>query len=558
MKRVLLIAMMIALYCQNVKGQGQFAIDFSLPERANRVERAFDGGLIVAGTQYTSNSSNSAPNQVFLARMDSQNNLLWNLTFGDPNFRNQSPVITLTDDNNDGVQDDGILLAFGTNSFSQISSSAELAVVKVDFNGALQWFKLYGTITGSEKPGDIITLADNQGFAIAGQVSESGNNLGFVMEMNSSGVLQWASTYSFRGDDILTSIIQTDDDGDREFDDGFLVGGYARGSNVSQGTFPTATKLTPAGNITWSKEFVEDGGIHFGLILGLFQHDDQFFFGGSEVIGVGSQSENVGTFFRTNLSGSLQISKHIIAGPSSALDNIDIRGFLGVSAEVTGTPSLVTFGKGNDGSNLLNNGCMLNLDLNGNILDQMIFGGSGQDIFYGASADGAGFVAVGETQSFNLPGWNAYVVRADNNFNSGCSEAPFFAVANTEEYSLENLGIKAAYSPLEVTLPMVSISALVSLHNLCIVGAEESNKDISVLRLYPSPLHDELNIELNSEKLSLKKLELWNTRGQLAAKFDLSGKVTQLRLPTMNPGIYFAKIETSDGAIDTHKVIVMK
>ena len=72
------------------------------------------------------------------------------------------------------------------------------------------------------------------------------------------------------------------------------------------------------------------------------------------------------------------------------------------------------------------------------------------------------------------------------------------------------------------------------------------------IRIYPNPAHSMLNIEGDN----LKEVALYSAIGTLVQKAEITGQTISLNVSGLTKGIYFVKLITGDGNINTRKVVI--
>ncbi|KXH69717.1 MAG: hypothetical protein AM326_05080 [Candidatus Thorarchaeota archaeon SMTZ-45] len=169
-------------------------------DRGTGLLETFDGGFALVG--YTK-SFGAGDYDYWLLRTDSAGTLQWNVTYGgiEGDIAN---AVTET-------SDFGYLLLGSTNSSG--TGNYDLWLVKVDSSGTHLWNKTYGG-TDTDIGLSVETTSD-EGYAIAGRTQSfgAGGYDFWLVEVDSSGNLNWNKTYGSTGDDELYSMILTSDFG---------------------------------------------------------------------------------------------------------------------------------------------------------------------------------------------------------------------------------------------------------------------------------------------------------------------------------------------------------
>ena len=189
-------------------------------------------------------------------------------------------IIEKTDDN-------GFILTAFTGSIT-------FRILKIDSLANGQWEQTLGNINCIPK--DIKQTPDG-GYIVVGEkypsfasdddliVTDFGNNDGFIIKLDSMGVVEWAKGYGGSLDDEFTSVLNAPDGG-------YYVGGQSESDDLGLGEITERDvwllKLDGTGNIEWQKLFGE------GTLLDL-QHssDGNVVFGGTKI----SPSTNKGSYW---------------------------------------------------------------------------------------------------------------------------------------------------------------------------------------------------------------------------------------------------------------------
>lgn len=136
----------------SIRWSKQLSVPYSW-ETLNDFASTADGGFILAG----SIQINTANPCAWVVKLDGAGNLLWQQQFSCAGGATLNAVIQ-TDDNGDGIVDDGYLV-----TGEQISHRLTL-VTKLDPSGAVTWGNIYGAGTGV---GNAIAQTSDGGFAFA-------------------------------------------------------------------------------------------------------------------------------------------------------------------------------------------------------------------------------------------------------------------------------------------------------------------------------------------------------------------------------------------------------
>lgn len=235
-------------------------------ESPGAIRQTPDGGYIVAGCTASNDGdvpdhhhfdANNPWSDLWLVRLDASGHILWQNTYGGSSEENAAQVEVL--------QDGSYIVCGNTSSndgdvSGNHSISTDGWVAKISSTGALLWQQCFGG-PGEERLFDIIPTADN-GFIAAGYNSADGGHVsgfhggyydGWVVKMNSTGMLEWQKTIGGSGRDMAGSVKQLQDGsyvvaGEGNSPDGDVV------ASLGQRDVWTCY-LSPAGNITSHQVF---------------------------------------------------------------------------------------------------------------------------------------------------------------------------------------------------------------------------------------------------------------------------------------------------------------
>ena len=182
-----------------------------------------DGGYAVLGFTYSNNrdvSGNHGDGDLWLVRLDSLGNLLWQQCYGSP-YDEQSGSIALTPDNGfimfgiSNGDSDEVPTHYGT------EFNYNWFVVKTDSIGNMQWGKTIGGTGGEESFGSILVV-NNAYYLVSSSNSTdydctdtawcAGNGHGtgynyYIFKLDTAGNILWDSSYGGPGGDIVYNAI---------------------------------------------------------------------------------------------------------------------------------------------------------------------------------------------------------------------------------------------------------------------------------------------------------------------------------------------------------------
>ena len=324
----------------------------SKDDRGQSVIQTTDGGYALVGYAMSDDgdgSNNEGFHDNWIVRLDASGNILWEHSFGFSGHDHSYDVVQ--------TKDGGFFFAgfldvtqsngegnFGKGSYLTRHGVGEFWGTKLDADGNLEWRRYFGG-TNNDRAHSVVQ-ADDGGYVLAGfsesddfDVSNTKGSYDFwVVKVDGKGTLLWEKSFGGTGIEISYGIVKTQD------------GGYA----ITGNTFSTDTdvsknngesdvwliKIDDNGNLLWESTF---GGTGFDAAHGL------------------DVTSNGG---------------FVIAGNSKSLDG----------------DATANFGE--------NDLWIIKADVNGNLVYQQSFGGSGLDFgFDVVSTDDGSVVLVGEMAS---------------------------------------------------------------------------------------------------------------------------------------------------------------
>jgi hypothetical protein len=259
-------------------------------DRGVGIITAADGGLIAVGV---TTSSGAGGEDVYLVRLDDDDNVMWEKSIGGPGDDNGWAVLELsdgslviggfttsqgaggldcqlvkTDAKGDplwtqtfgGVKDDrcwavaatgdgGYVLAGETSSSG--SGERDCYLVKTDGRGREIWSETYG---GEQDDRCFaVTAAEDGGFVIAGQTFSfgAGDRDAWILKTDQDGVRQWSKTHGGDASDVAHSTAAAGDGS-------YLVTGYTT-SMADTPDDPMVIRIADDGTVVWARVLAIDG-----------------------------------------------------------------------------------------------------------------------------------------------------------------------------------------------------------------------------------------------------------------------------------------------------------
>jgi len=410
----------------NSKGQLEWEKTFGGKEDdgANSIQQTADGGYIVAGWTY---SSDSASDYVYVLKLDSKG---WVDTIA-PEVTIISPsdgkllggTIEINIDATDDVELEKVTLYIdgkkvkkytsGPYKYSWDSSKAAegahtITAEAMDKSGNLatksvttimdkikdvSWQKMFGD--GGNDIANSVQQTKDGGYIIAGWTWSfgSGEKDAHILKLNPKGEIEWQKTFGEGAVDAANSIQQTTDGG-------YIVAG-GTSSFGSRGTDVYILKLNSKGQLEWQKTF---GGKYDDVAESIQQTKD----GGYIIAGRTESSGSGGVdvyILKLNSKGQLEWQKTF----GGKYDDV------AKSIQQTKDGGYIIAGRtesfGSGGVDVY----ILKLNSKGEIEWQKTFGGEGNDEANSIQeiADG-GYVVAGWTDSFSVGGYDVYILKLNS------------------------------------------------------------------------------------------------------------------------------------------------
>lgn len=191
------------------------------------IAKSSDGGVVITGQTY---SFSAGLSDAFIAKYDTNGNLLWNKTWGGTAFDGGNSVAQIND---------GSYVVTGiTGSYG--AGSSDLLLLKYDISGNLLFSKVWGS--AAYENGNYIAKTSDGGFAVAGV---SGTSDALITKFDVNGNLLWSKTWGGASGDSGMSLTQTTDGGL------VMVGSTSSFGAGSDDAF--MAKYDISGNLSWSK-----------------------------------------------------------------------------------------------------------------------------------------------------------------------------------------------------------------------------------------------------------------------------------------------------------------
>lgn len=181
--------------CRKEYSNGEKSILFSLVGTN-------DDKFVAAGTTKNPNFNNE---DIWVIKIDSEGNLIWNRTF---RKEDSSEYIYSIQECDDG----GFILTGSSDKFSSDREliDADIILLKIDKDGDKLWENSFSKT--KHCAAKCVQQTDDNGFVIAGYTLSNGRDV-YIIKTDDKGTEQWNKTYGGNGEDKGYCVKKTDDDG---------------------------------------------------------------------------------------------------------------------------------------------------------------------------------------------------------------------------------------------------------------------------------------------------------------------------------------------------------
>jgi len=361
--------------------------------------RARNGNIVVAGSTGPAGSED-----VYLATLDLDGNVLWQQTYGGAASDIGRCVISTTDG--------GYAICGSSESYFADDFPPDLLLIRTDIDGNLMWQKNYGI--GAMEYGMSLKQTGDGGFIVSGQASMPGGSSIYVVKTDAQGDSTWTASYAINQFSGGRSILIAPDNT-----------GYVIAGNTATIDFQEDASLL----------FINfQGGTIRQMIHGGADADAGYdvsptFDGGYIVIGSSSSSGaglNDVYAVKTNSVGSFSWSK------TYGFPGNDY----GYAIELTRDQGYVIAGGTQAVGSPVGDAYFIKIRSNGSTDWFRVFGGVGDDVGYDvARTTDGGYLIVGYTDSFGAGGKDIYLLKTDADGNVAPSAFSSFTglIARSED-----------------------------------------------------------------------------------------------------------------------------
>jgi len=241
-------------------------------------------------------SYGAGSSDVWILKLDSNGNLIWNKTFGGSNDDGGYGIALLSDNN--------LTISGDTNSFG--AGAGDAWIIKIDQNGNHIWNTTFGTAAGVEKA-RAIKEDSNGNLIFAGSTNASGNYDFLVVKLSSTGTHTWNKTIDFGSEEESYDLDINSND------DVILIGD----NSLAPPSDIFFVKLNSSGEQVWNKSF-DSGNDDAGSGIDVSVKDEFVLLGASIDTFSGFQDIEVIKYYGFSLNNQPQGQKVLLDTISSA------------------------------------------------------------------------------------------------------------------------------------------------------------------------------------------------------------------------------------------------
>lgn len=517
MKAKFIYSLLLAFYFAiTLHGQVIFQNTYGGPldDYCYSVIQSTDGGYVMTGASQTPTNGFD----VYFAKTDGYGNLLWSKTFGgsldDVGFECKQT--------NDG----GYIITGSTMSFGQ--GKEDVYLIKTGTDGNLLWSKTFGK--SSNERGNSVVQTSDGGYAIAGGTSVYSYNASqyYLVRTDTSGSLLWTSSFQCG------------------FGEGYSIleipsGGFVfTGRNDYTGySALTLIKVDTNGTPIWgSRTMPYFGGSSCGYSL--FQDGS-----GYSIVGDGGINADNVYITRTGLNG-LAISTYTISNTRAGYGIIPITGGFVIAGRALNSG-------GTEWNILLTKQASSPWSKTyGGTKDEgvPVLSGNRKSVSLQKTLDG-GFIIGSNTLSFGAGGSDIYLIKTDQNGNSGCNEINQTSISGSLTPNTGNVSILPTSVGGIAANSATAIGTMGNQINICTSTTDLLDEDITseVFSISPNPTKGFCTI---STTIPSGVVCIYNVLGEKVYSGNLHNPVVDISL---NPnGTYFVQITSSDGRSAVRKI----
>ena len=489
------------------------------------IQNTLDGNYIICGS---ANGFSNAYADYYLVKVNSAGTLLWSKNYGGTNHDRAYYVSTCSD---------GGFIMTGYTLSTSAGNNEDVYLVRTDSNGSLLW----STSVGGSKDdlGWYVLEANDGGFIVSGSSKSftGGSWDGYLVKVNSAGVLQWTKVMGGSSTDVFNGMSKTTDGG-------YIITGETM-TNSFGSTDMMLVKINSDGDTLWTKQYgkiTEDAG------NAVTQTAD----GGYIIVGDMHTYPNSGDhnacLLKTDSDGAMQWVKLYGSNPGTeiawAVRQTPDNGYVMLA-------SSYFYGAGN--ADML----LIRTDNSGGLKWAKTYGSSGfDDVWYFQKTANEGNMIIGATQSYGSGQADIYLVRTDSLGNTSCDTSSVIPFVNTPTLQFRS-GFTITTGGTASTPTTTSSSPSTLSTDPCNkVSVSEDPTITQDVVVYPNPFSESALIKIAdlSEETILKVYDVFGHEIKPVLTRNSDGFL--IRKNNLSQGIYFYILHSAGKAIITGKFVI--
>ncbi len=460
---------------------------------------------------------------------------LWTKTYGLDNWDIANSI--------DQTTDNGFIIAGYTSSFD--STNYNILAIKTNDIGDTVWMRIY-PFFGCQKGHSVYQTSDN-GFIIAGSSSRYSNNDSYLVKANSSGEIEWNSTWRLNRDNAAYYVVEA-------ADGGYATVGYKYlGPHPDYGIDILLIKYDSLGTPIWDRSF---GGGEKEIGYCIQQTSDLgFIICGLEHSYGPDRDKQDFYLLKTDSLGRSQWYEDYDNDDNyetaKSVKQLDDGGYIVV---------------GYSSNSITSDIFVVRVDEEGNEIWTNTYGGSASDFASDVEiTEDGGFIISGYTTSYEQGWYDALIIRVDSDgsvlwtrtYCTGLATAAYSLTQTNDGYfALAGECFISEESNWDIWIAKISDC------NTDIIDLNPFPQKVSVYNNYPNPFNTATTIQFDLNTEDYVNLEVFNVKGQkikiLINESRNQGKHTiYWNASSYSSGIYFYKLTTGDKSF-TKRMTLLK
>lgn len=489
---------------------------------AKTVIQNSDGSYVFLGSIVVQGDSSD----IILTKIDSVGSTIFSIIYS--SIRSNDTLLNDYGFDIKSTPDNGYIICGTTFGSSHDMNFNDVVVIKTDAFGAIDWYNIYGQAGNDE--GYSISLSTDDGYFIAGHTNSDGlnNNGGFVMKINSIGDPIWYHIDHLAGDAHFNSGCVTSDSG-------FVAVGSTTYFSDSADVF--AVKYTNDGTFKWAKRFGARGDQEGNSVTATAD-------GGCILTGSSSPDNSLDStdmlIAKLDTGGTIEWSKtynHLYEDKATNIIHLN-----------DGNYAITGYSNGTNTFAPVRMVDFLKINSTGDTLHSQMYGDFTFDCFSSGISETAdhGFVMGGVTYGLAGPQGAAYLIKTDSTGTGPlCPFNPLLITPSSITLSDSSGCATNTFFPLYTSDIPGRVSNSISFGVICLsINVEENSSTNPAIAIYPNPVLQELNIDMNRYDTQFESLIISDVFGRVIFKKEIHSdeSILHLDVSTFHSGIFLIEL----------------